>query len=99
MKKISIMSWISLVFIVLIILLVIGSTIFGIYGGVDGFEWILVILYVSSMVIIPYYIIIFIISLICDRKVKNKIIIKNIILSLLLILPIVFYISKFIFIK
>lgn len=99
MKKFSIVTWISLIVLVFYIIMLIASTIYGMYGGVNGFEWILAILYVSSIVIIPYYIIVFIISLICDRKVKKRIILKNIIIIILILIPIILYSTKFIFIK
>ncbi len=89
--KFSAITIISLIVLILTIVVSVGLIVYSIIeansDSNDVYAWLIMIVITAAVLIIPYYLIIFITSIICDHKVKNKKLIKNIILAFFLLLP------------
>lgn len=90
-------SKIILGLLIFFIIIPLGFTIYTLFSAPDGIEWVLAIIYIYSLFTIPYYIMMFIISRLCDNKVKNKIKLKNILMSIFIIIPFIMFIIIYIF--
>lgn len=92
--KLSVMTIITIVAFALVLFLIaiplLLTAIESSTSGNDAYGWALFLLLLLGFIIIPPYLIAFVISLICDFKVKRKAtaIIKNIIISIILIVPV-----------
>jgi ABC-type polysaccharide transport system permease subunit len=90
------MSKICFSSLILCILIIIGLVLFCLIGShfsSSDYSWLLAIVLVYSVIYVPYYIAIFIISVICDQKIKTDSGLKNAILTLLLLGPVIWTIK------
>ena len=90
------MSKICLSSLILCVILFVGLVLFcfiGSHFSSSDFSWLLAIVLVYSIILVPYYIGVFIASILCDNIIKKSYLIKNIILSIMLIGPIGFIIK------
>lgn len=98
--KFSGVTIISLIILILIIVASIGLIVYAMIeanvSGNDAYGWLIFIVLMVAFLVIPYYLVIFRASVICDRKIKNKKLIKNIILVFFLLLPFLWLEKKYI---
>lgn len=53
----------------------------------EAYGWMIFIVMIAAFMVVPYYLVILVISIVCDKKIKKHKLIKNILLALLLLLP------------
>lgn len=102
-KKLSIVSIISIILLILITLGIISLIIFSIVEatstGNDAFGWLLFIIMSIAFFTIPYFFVITVISIVCDKTLKKNRKLKDIIISIFLLLPVLIIFHMYIEIK
>ena len=83
----------SLILCIILCALLVLFCFIGSHFSSSDFSWLLAIILVYGVILVPYYIGVFIASIICDNLLKKDYLIKNIILSIMLIGPIGFIIK------
>ena len=95
----SLVTKISLIVLIIVALFFILINVYSFMGSTknEAFGWLIGINAMTAMLIVPYYLIVFFVSLVCDNKGNLIKTIRNIVIPILLILPIIWIIIHIIF--